>query len=367
MNNDHHKSMWDDPAESSRLRQLLRVGRNAVSDYDVEKGLARHLASIQAGAGLADTSQSLPLIKAASVPFGWVMVPLLAAASFGGVWLATHREVDAPRVAAHTASDGSAERGELDELRTPQLEAAAVPGDEAARRRAEAVSSREAREAARAARAGDERPWSGRRGRAHSADDGRLALRRSAEARGDDGRSSYRGDDARGSRGRDDEGRHAASARSENGLSFEDDSAAKSHRPRAEEQARSDRDSPAESARAEDAPQPGEVGQPDAPAERAVRANDSRLEREMQMLAVAQRVLLDDPSRSLRLARQGDREFAHSMFAAERKQVALLALVQLGRVDEARRLGRPFLEAYPNAPWSARLRQALATGRIPIH
>jgi hypothetical protein len=93
--------------------------------------------------------------------------------------------------------------------------------------------------------------------------------------------------------------------------------------------------------------------------------DDARLEREMQMLAVAQRVLPTDPVRALRLARQGDREFAGSMFSAERKQIGLLALVQLGHLDEARRLGAPFLVAYPNAPWSERLRRALATGRIP--
>jgi hypothetical protein len=97
----------------------------------------------------------------------------------------------------------------------------------------------------------------------------------------------------------------------------------------------------------------------------AVQNDDARLEREMQMLAVAQRVLTTDPARALRLAHQGDHEFPGSMFSAERKQVGLLALVQLGRLDEARRLGKPFLAAYPNAPWSERLRRALATGRIP--
>jgi hypothetical protein len=85
----------------------------------------------------------------------------------------------------------------------------------------------------------------------------------------------------------------------------------------------------------------------------------------MQMLAVAQRILNSDPARALRLTRQGEQEFGKSMFSAERKQVSLLALVQLGRLDEARRLGVPFLRAYPKAPWSARLREALATGRLP--
>jgi hypothetical protein len=39
-------------------------------------------------------------------------------------------------------------------------------------------------------------------------------------------------------------------------------------------------------------------------------------------------------------------------------------MVKLGRIDDARRIGQPFLAKYPNAPWSARLRRALATGRV---
>ena len=61
----------------------------------------------------------------------------------------------------------------------------------------------------------------------------------------------------------------------------------------------------------------------------------------MQMLAVAQRVLGSDPERALRLAEQGEREFPRTMFSAERKQLALLAMVKLGRVEEARRIGQP--------------------------
>ena len=84
----------------------------------------------------------------------------------------------------------------------------------------------------------------------------------------------------------------------------------------------------------------------------------------MQMLAVTQRVLASDPARALRLSEQGEREFRGSMFSAERRQLGLLALVKLGRVDEARRAGQPFLARYPKAPWSERLRRALATGVV---
>jgi hypothetical protein len=130
---------------------------------------------------------------------------------------------------------------------------------------------------------------------------------------------------------------------------------------------------PVSPAAQEPAPAPVEEAKA-KPAERRAKEEESakedevsgaRLEREMRMLAVAQRVLTEDPARSLRLCRQGESEFRGSMFSAERKQVALLALVQLGKVEQARREGIPFLRAFPNAPWSARLREALSTGKLP--
>jgi hypothetical protein len=91
--------------------------------------------------------------------------------------------------------------------------------------------------------------------------------------------------------------------------------------------------------------------------------DDARLEREMGMLAVAQRVLKTDPERALRLARQGEQEFAGSMFTQERQQVLLLALIELGRIGEAKRLALPYLKRYPNGPFSDRLRSALAAAK----
>ncbi len=92
--------------------------------------------------------------------------------------------------------------------------------------------------------------------------------------------------------------------------------------------------------------------------------HDNALEREMMMLAVAQRTLVADPARALELARRGEEEFTGSMFGQERQQVLLLALVKLGRMDEAKRLARPFLVRYGNGPFSDRVRRALATGRV---
>jgi len=96
----------------------------------------------------------------------------------------------------------------------------------------------------------------------------------------------------------------------------------------------------------------------------APKLDDARLEREMGMLAVAQRVLTTDPARALSLVRQSAREFGDSMFSPERGQLELLALVKLGRLDEAKRLARPYLARYPNGPFSDRVRRALASGRV---
>jgi hypothetical protein len=116
-----------------------------------------------------------------------------------------------------------------------------------------------------------------------------------------------------------------------------------------------------------EAPQPEARKQEQAaaqpPAKPAV-LDDARLEREMQMLSVAQHSLASDPQRALSLARQGEAEFKGSMFTEERQQVLLLALVQLGRLDEAKKLARPYLARYPHGPFSDRVRRALATGRV---
>jgi hypothetical protein len=94
------------------------------------------------------------------------------------------------------------------------------------------------------------------------------------------------------------------------------------------------------------------------------RLDDARLEREMGMLAVAQRVMHENPLRTLSLVRQSAREFGDTMFAPERGQLELLALVKLGKLDEAKRLARPYLARYPNGPFSDRVRRALASGRV---
>ena len=108
-----------------------------------------------------------------------------------------------------------------------------------------------------------------------------------------------------------------------------------------------------------------EAAQPQPAAQQPAPQDDGKLEREMAMLSMAQRVLASDPSRALSLARQGEAEFPGSMFTQERQQLLLLALVNLGDVDQARRLAKPFLRRYPTGPFSERVRRALAASTQP--
>jgi hypothetical protein len=94
-------------------------------------------------------------------------------------------------------------------------------------------------------------------------------------------------------------------------------------------------------------------------AQRARDEADARLQREMAQLMRAKRALQHDPVQALALARQGEREFQDSLFTEERQHVLLLALIELGRLDEARRLAEPYLRRYPNSPFARRVQNAL--------
>jgi hypothetical protein len=358
--------MWDDPAESSALRQMLRTGRTVMNDYDVERGLARHLANLHASAASPTWATSLAAVRGASTPLlTWLVVPLVAASAFVGVWLVARQEQPLdPKVrqevrAAETnpqlpSADNSPLGGAAQQpasVTALPLQAAKADANHALaveRGRTtgakpsvhtQAQSAHHARntESARSATRALETTAITPNGAAPSLETGEstgtyAALDTSARAAADS--------DARANNEARQASRH--------------DSNADAVRPQAAVAATAADD--VADTRAKDSAANAPV---------AVQNDDARLEREMQMLAVAQRVLTTDPARALRLAHQGDHEFPGSMFSAERKQVGLLALVQLGRLDEARRLGKPFLADYPNAPWSERLRRALATGRIP--
>jgi hypothetical protein len=340
--------MWDDPNESSALRHMLRAGRGAPSDYDVERGLARHLANVQASAGSPAWATGLGAARGASTPLlTWLVVPLVAASAFVGVWLVARQ---APPPEPLVRPDAHA--GET----LPHAVGGDVVAAEVLQQPANGLQPAAAVDGANHVASADRgRTIAGVRPNAHAVPSHRLRNVEGARAATRGSESSQNADGPAFATGESDS--HAARPTG--------DVTAPS---RAASQRDSEADSipqPRETTAAHSDPPAASAKQPEPAAPSGVDHGDTRLEREMQMLAVAQRVLGSDPSRALRLAHQGDREFPGSMFSAERKQVGLLALVQLGRLDEARRLGQPFLVAYPNAPWSERLRRALATGRIP--
>ena len=339
--------MWEDPQESSALRQLLRAGSVENSDYDVERGLARHLAHLQAGTPLPAWAVQTTLQKSAGWSvLAWILPPMISAAVVGA-WIAVRPAEPAPLAAARPAV--------VEETAAPSEAPAAVVQPTAA-----AVTAEPAVAAAASERENvDQR-------REHHA----VVATRSA-------RPVARAVNVRRGRGARDDASYAAASLGQGQGAGVSTSGVDSAAIGGSSAAVSSKSAPAEESAAKQEPVAEEPKAKDKEAkakpERRTKEEEAaqeevtgaRLEREMRMLAVAQRVLTEDPERSLRLCRQGENEFRGSMFSAERKQVALLALVQLGRVDQARREGIPFLRAFPNAPWSARLREALSSGRLP--
>jgi hypothetical protein len=80
---------------------------------------------------------------------------------------------------------------------------------------------------------------------------------------------------------------------------------------------------------------------------------------EMQEVATAEQLLQRSPARALALVRQGDQRFAHGYFQQERAYIAIMALIRLGRLEEARARGASFAKQFPALPYGARIRSAL--------
>lgn len=346
--------MWDDPNESPVVRQLLRAGRADYADYDVEQGLARHLANLQAGTPLpawAVQSAATQVSRVAVTSIlGWLIPPAVGLVALGGWLYFQQTQPTVPTLSKPVAAVAAAEtRPQPASVSSVTAEPASVVPreDVVASADTDAVASAES---------------SKRYGR---------SARVSAARHGGQGRSrSDRGDYRQTSASTRNGGAHPSPDRAVPAASAASgESQATAAKPASAASKPAEAREP--SAAAEAKPEQQLASAPQQPNRASTRDNakadpeaDTRLEREMQMLAVAQRMLNEDPERALRLAQQGEQEFPRTMFTAERKQIALLAMVKLGRVDEARKQAKPFLRAYPNAPWSARLREALATGRV---
>ncbi|MET0384683.1 MAG: hypothetical protein ABW321_01930 [Polyangiales bacterium] len=83
----------------------------------------------------------------------------------------------------------------------------------------------------------------------------------------------------------------------------------------------------------------------------------------MQQLASAEQLLDRSPERALTLVRQGDQRFAHGYFQQERAYIAIMALIRLGRIDEARTRAARFSQQFPARPYGDRIRSALESGK----
>jgi hypothetical protein len=100
---------------------------------------------------------------------------------------------------------------------------------------------------------------------------------------------------------------------------------------------------------ADPAVDPGTAEAPTSPAEAPSR------DTEFSLLEQAQRALHADPRRALELADRDEREFPSGALAQERAVIAIEALVQLGRTDEARAHAQTFFQVFPGSAHGPRV------------
>lgn len=74
---------------------------------------------------------------------------------------------------------------------------------------------------------------------------------------------------------------------------------------------------------------------------------------ELQLLAAAQRALRGSPAEALELANLHEREYPSGVFAEEREEIAVEALLALGFAQAGNERGRAFLERYPKSAHAA--------------
>lgn len=102
---------------------------------------------------------------------------------------------------------------------------------------------------------------------------------------------------------------------------------------------------------------------PSAPSSTAAQGPEdgraSHLQEEMEHLRKLRAAASRDQSEALQLAEEGIVRFSDGMFGQEREAIAVEALVQLGRRDEAKVRGARFLARYPRGPFAERMRREL--------
>jgi hypothetical protein len=83
------------------------------------------------------------------------------------------------------------------------------------------------------------------------------------------------------------------------------------------------------------------------------------LESEAALVNAARKALPTDPAKALALMEEAEQHYSGGAMVQERRGYTILALVALGRTDEAQGLADAYLERWPNGPLSRRVRDAL--------
>jgi hypothetical protein len=96
-------------------------------------------------------------------------------------------------------------------------------------------------------------------------------------------------------------------------------------------------------------PVTGPVTEPPAPS----------LADEAAQINAARKALARDPAQTLALMQAAEQQFPNGAMIQERRGYAILALVALGRTQEAEAQADAYLERWPNGPLSRRVRDAL--------
>jgi hypothetical protein len=107
------------------------------------------------------------------------------------------------------------------------------------------------------------------------------------------------------------------------------------------------------------APRAGPVQRPLPSREAPEQRSESRDRDEVGELALAEQLLASAPQRALALARSGDTRFPNGYLRQERAYIAIMALIELGALEQARTEAERFFARYSNTPYGAQIRRAL--------
>ena len=85
----------------------------------------------------------------------------------------------------------------------------------------------------------------------------------------------------------------------------------------------------------------------------------SQADEELALLGEAQRALPKDPALALAIVREHERRYPDGLLGQEREAVAVSALWQIGRRNEARQRAERFAEEHPRSTYLGRMRHIL--------